>query len=94
MRYKVKAASASTIAKGAGKFKIVNRTASAAIFLQVGNNPEIGAPTPLATEAEGTEVVSSGTYEVSLGPENSLSAIVKTGGAEQELDVSVLSPKI
>lgn len=93
MRYKVKASAAVTIARGAGKYKIANRTATAAIFVQVGNNPETGAPQPLATEAEGTEVEAKGVYEVSLGPENSLSAIVKAAGAEQELDVSVVSPR-
>lgn len=94
MRYVVKAAASQTIAKGAGKYKVTNRTATSAIFVQTANNPEIGAPTPAATEAESTEVAAAGVYEVTLGPENALNAIVKAAGADQTLDVAVVSPKV
>jgi hypothetical protein len=86
------------IVHGPGKFLIRNKTNGAAWWGEVGNYPPpgLGEVSPLATEAGGYEIPKGATagvqLEISLGPEEAFSGIVKTAEAEQELEVLRVSP--
>lgn len=96
MRVKITAAKAGIICRGPSRWLVRNRTNGAPIFLEVGNYPETGEPVPVATEATGYEIpkgTSVGSpLEIGLGPEESLTGIVKTGEGEQELELLRVSP--
>ena len=82
MRVKVTAAAATTIVSGPATVHLQNKTAPAAVFLEI--VPEGGK----ATEASGYEWgASAGVLGLVLHSEQTLSGIVKAAGAEQELHV-------
>jgi hypothetical protein len=95
MRVKVTNAAAKQVARGPGKFLIANKTATAAVFYEAGTYGPPGTPiAPLATEAGGYEIAAGAALEVTLGPEEALTAIVKAAGAEQELQLLQVSPHV
>lgn len=89
MRAKVTNAAAVEVARGPGKVLVRNKTASAAVFYEVGAHgpTPTEAAKPLATEAAGWEVAAGTILEVALGEGQALTAIVKAAGAEQELEL-------
>jgi hypothetical protein len=95
MRAKVNAAAASEVVRGPGKVLVRNKTATAAVFYEVGAHgpTPTEAPKPVATEAAGWEVPGNGVLEVALGEGQALTAIVKAAGAEQELELLRVSSR-
>lgn len=90
MRAKVGTAS-SLIVEGPGTFRIKNKTATAAVFLDVGSVETSSTGTPAVTAAVGYEwLAADGTLEVRLGPEKVLLGIVAS--TEQEVHVLNAGP--